>query len=163
MKTIILFRHGKSDWDAGHRTDHERVLAGRGNKAARAMGKYLTETDQEPDYLVSSTAVRAHTTMELAREAGGWSLDIHTTGRLYEASVDDYLDVIRETPDSAGRLLLAGHEPTCSMTTRTLIGGGTVRFPTAAMARIDVDVERWQSVRPASGTLIWFLPPRFLP
>ena len=163
MKTIFLFRHGKSDWGQPHETDHERVLAKRGIKAAGAMGKWLTETGQTPDFLISSTATRAHTTLKLAHEAGKWDLDIHTTNRLYEASVGDYLEVIRETPAHAGSVLVAGHEPTCSMTTGMLVGGAYIRFPTAAIARIDVNTESWQEVGPSTGTLIWFVPPKFLP
>ena len=162
MKTILLFRHGKSDWAAPHESDHERILAKRGIKAARRMGAWLSETNQIPEYLVSSTAVRALTTLELAREAGGWKPEIHTTSRLYEATVQAYIDVIRETPDDAGSVLIAGHEPTCSMTTSRLIGGGHVRFPTAAMARIDVGIESWNQLSPGAGVLVWFVPPRFM-
>lgn len=163
MKKIILFRHGKSDWAATHETDHDRVLARRGVKAAKAMGSWLTGIGQQPDYLASSTAVRAYTSIELARDAGQWNLDIHAVPQLYDSSVEAYLAVIRETPDTVETLLVAGHEPTCSMTSSRLIDGGLIRFPTAAMMRIDVDVERWREVEGGAGTLIWFMIPQALP
>lgn len=162
MKTIIIFRHGKSDWGVPHETDHQRILAKRGIKAAREMGSWLNRTLGQPEYLISSTATRARTTLELAREAAGWDNEMHTTDRLYEATYREYIDVIRETPDHADSVLVAGHEPTCSMTTSQLIGGGFIRFPTAAMARIDVSITRWQDLERGEGSLIWFVPPKFL-
>ena len=41
MKRLLVFRHGKSDWDADYGVDFERPLALRGQKAARTMGRFL--------------------------------------------------------------------------------------------------------------------------
>ena len=76
MKRIFLLRHGKSDWNAPYSTDHERPLKGRGVRAARTIGRFLAETDEEPDVIVSSSAVRALSTAELAAEAGSWRCEI---------------------------------------------------------------------------------------
>ena len=162
MKTVILFRHGKSDWDANYGADHERPLAKRGIRAAKAMGRWLRQTDQVPDYFCASSAVRARTTLALACEAGAWEGQLHIRPELYDASVSEYLEVIRSTPEEAQRVLLAGHEPTCSMTTSLLSGGGLVRFPTATMARIDLDIESWEEIGSWPGFLVWFMPPKFL-
>ena len=162
MKTVILFRHAKSDWRAGFDADHDRPLSKRGRKAASAMGRWLSEIDQVPDHLVCSSAVRAHTTLELAHETGKWIGQIHVTRKLYEALPEDVLMQIREAPQDAESVILVGHEPTCSETVSRLVGGGTFRFPTAAMARIDLGVSEWTDARFGIGQLIWFLPPRVL-
>ena len=72
MKSVILFRHGKSDWNASYGIDHDRPLNSRGIKAAKKMGQYLLEKDQVPDLIISSTAVRAKTTAQLAIESANW-------------------------------------------------------------------------------------------
>ena len=72
MRSVIMFRHGKSDWDADYGPDHDRPLTKRGIKAAKKMGKYLAGLDQVPHIVVSSTAVRARTTVELAMAEGNW-------------------------------------------------------------------------------------------
>ena len=41
MKSVILFRHGKSDWGANYDHDHERPLSKRGIRDAKKMGKFL--------------------------------------------------------------------------------------------------------------------------
>ena len=48
MKSIILFRHGKSEWNIDYDTDHSRPLASRGIKAAELMGIFLMEKDEIP-------------------------------------------------------------------------------------------------------------------
>ena len=70
MKTLIFFRHGKSDWNAGVGEDYLRPVNKRGKKDARRMGRFLAEIGGVPDRIISSTAIRARTTMEIAREAG---------------------------------------------------------------------------------------------
>lgn len=162
MKTVILFRHGKSDWGADFSEDHARPVAPRGIKAARAMGKWLKKINQVPDFLVTSSALRARTTLELASEAGAWGKTPVVTNALYDATVAAYIEVIRQTPAKSSSVLIAGHEPTCSLTTAYLVGGATNEFPTATMARIDVDVENWEDIDAGTGTLIWFMPPRYL-
>jgi phosphohistidine phosphatase len=43
-----------------------------------------------------------------------------------------------------------------------LIGGGLVRMPTAALARIDFLVESWAEVRFGGGMLVWLVTPKIL-
>ena len=160
MKTIILFRHGKSDWDAPFGHDHERPLAKRGVRDAKRMGRFLAASGLLPDVCLTSTAIRARTTMELAHEAGEWLEPIRASETLYHATPRNVLSVIRATSDNASSIILAGHEPTWSSTVEQLVGGGTIRMPTAAMARIDVMVQRWADVSWGYGNLIWLVIPK---
>ena len=157
---MILFRHGKSDWDSGAENDHERSVSNRGKSAARAMGRFLTLAKQVPDSIVTSSAVRARTTVELATQAGGWKCPVRITRALYEATPLMVLEEVRREPEATQRLLLAGHEPTWSELASLLVGGGTFHFSTAAMARIDFDVHGWPEVGYEKGRLIWLLPPK---
>lgn len=162
MKTLLFFRHGKSDWDAPFDRDHDRPLAKRGRQAARVMGRFLASSGQAPDSIVTSTAVRARDTVRMASLAGGWSASIRETSDLYGAGPETILSLVRTEPDAAQSLLLAGHEPTWSRTVGMLTGGCNVRFPTAAMARIDFDVFSWQDVDFGLGELVWLIPPKAL-
>lgn len=162
MKSILFLRHGKSDWDADFSTDHERPLSKRGRKAAATMGRFIASCGVMPDRIITSTAVRARTTVELAKEAGGWDAPTRETKTLYHASPADLLVQIRAADDDANVLLLAGHEPTWSSAVSRFIGGGEVKYPTAALARVDIDAKRWQDVDFGRGTLIWLVPPKAL-
>jgi len=54
VKTILLLRHGKSDWDVDYGGDHERPLNERGRSAAALVGRYLSSLEQVPDLVVTS-------------------------------------------------------------------------------------------------------------
>jgi len=162
MKTVVLFRHGKSDRDADYHADSERPLSKRGRNAAKMMGAFLSRLDQRPDRVLTSPAVRAHETVTLAARSGGWSCPVDIVPDFYSGDPGIVLNHVRKQNDTASSLLLAGHEPTWSALAAGLIDGGKLRFPTAAMARIDFDVDNWIAVEPGAGELIWFLIPRLV-
>ena len=162
MKTVLFLRHGKSDWDATYGPDHERPLAKRGVKAAKQMGRYLARVGPLPDVCVTSTAVRARTTLALAHEAGGWGAPIIETDTLYACDLGDVADVIEATDAAARVLLLAGHEPTWSEAVEELTGRFGIEMPTAALACIDFAVDAWEEVTWGEGTLRWLVTPKSL-
>lgn len=162
-KTLLLLRHGKSDWDRDTGNDRERPLAKRGRKAAKAVGRFIADAGQIPDAVVTSPTVRTRETASLAAEAGDWSCPVREDDALYGAGTPDVLAVMRAEPDATGTLMLVGHEPTWSETVADLIGGGAHRVPTGAVARIDFDVDSWSQVGPDMGRLTLLLPPRLLP
>ena len=125
------------------------------------MGRVLAAADQVPDLIVTSSAVRARTSVELAHAAGGWTCPIETSDALYDTDATSVLEEIRRLSDSADKVLLAGHEPTWSELAVRLVGGGDLRFPTAALARLDLDVARWRDTTFGSGVLVWLLQPKF--
>ena len=160
MKTVLFFRHGKSDWDADWDYDHERPLARRGRKAAKVMGRLLTETGPVPDSIVSSSATRARQTLKQAQKAGGWNAAVRFTDALYGASPSDLLATIRAEPDTTGVLMLVGHEPTWSETIEDFVGRDVGHFPTAALARVDLDIDSWKEAAFGQGALVWLRKPR---
>ena len=162
MKTLLFLRHGKSDWDADYETDHERPLTKRGIKASRKIGRFVNAIDEVPEIVISSTAERAIRTASLANEAGRWERNIRSTRKLYEASPVDLLGVIRTLDAGFQTVMLVGHEPTWSSTIGMLTGAN-VRFPTTALARIDIDRDDWESISLNGGQLIWLVVPKSLP
>jgi phosphohistidine phosphatase len=161
MKTLILLRHAKSDWGSGLERDHERPLNSRGQRSAETVGRFLELSMEVPAGVVTSSAVRARTTVELAAEAGGWSCPVEVTNSLYEATPEAVLKVIQERPDAQDSLLLAGHEPTWSRLVERFTGG-RAKIVTATLVRIDFSVAHWREVRFAGGTLVWLVSPKLL-
>lgn len=161
MAELILFRHGKSDWSSAV-PDAKRPLNRRGRKTAAAMGEFLVGVDKVPDGVVVSPTVRTRETLDLAMGAGGWSCAVRTDDRLYGGGVRGALSAVLDEDGAIRRLLVVGHEPTTSELLALLVGGGEHRVPTAAMALIELEADRWDQVRPASGRLQWLVPPRLL-
>ena len=162
MKRILVLRHAKSDWAAEFGEDRDRPLASRGRAAAQTIGRYLQRIDEVPDRVISSPAVRAVTTVELAKEHGDWTCPVELEPDFYGGDSGALLTRLQRSDDAEHAILLVGHEPTCSEFVGRMIGGARVRFPTAALARIDCDVPCWSEVDYDVGRLIWQVVPRAL-
>ena len=154
-----MLRHGKSDWDAAFDSDHERPLARRGESAAKAIGRVLARMGQVPDKVITSSAVRARATADLAAGAGGWGCPIQVTDDLYGASPASTLDAVARHGDNEGRLMLVGHDPAWSQLTRALTGA-QAQMKTGAVAAIDLGIDDWQHISETRGELAFLLQPR---
>jgi phosphohistidine phosphatase len=162
VRHLYFLRHAKSDWGTDFSSDHERPLARRGVEAAGRVGRFLTSLQQRPEVVLSSSAVRARTTAELARDAGGWTAEIDSTPDLYEATPPDLLAIIRRQDDAISRLLLVGHQPTWSEAIGLFVGEAEVKLVTAALARVDLGVESWADASFGRGVLCWLVTPKLL-
>jgi phosphohistidine phosphatase len=158
MATLLLMRHGKSDWGASHQGDHERPLNGRGVRSARIIGRLLAARGEVPDHVISSTAVRARTSAELAKEAGGWECQISLDADLYHSGPDGVIEVAAQAPE-VGRLMLVGHQPTWSLLSQELTGTW-VDMKTATVAVIEFDIAGWAGLGHARGALSDVINPR---
>jgi phosphohistidine phosphatase len=125
------------------------------------MGRFLSESGYRPGLVVSSDATRARETARLAREEGGWSCETVVDGRLYRGGLDGLLGVVRDRREENEVVLLVGHNPTMAAAVSFLSGGGTFRFPTAAIACIEIPRET-ATVGPGCGVLRWLVVPRLL-
>jgi len=161
MKRLLLLRHAKSDWNTDAPSDHERPLAGRGRKAAKAIGRFMALAGLVPDYAVTSSAVRARTTLALAMEAGDWTCPVNTTRDLYQAGVDDVLRLVGESSDPDASVLIVGHQPTWGGVVESLTGA-TSRMATGTLVGIDLAMNSWDRIRPGLGELVFVVPPRLL-
>ena len=158
-KRLLLFRHGKSDWDAPVGGDHERPLNKRGVRAAKTMGRVLADTERVPHHAITSSAVRARTTLELAHDAGSWPTTIEVEPALYHSSPSAVLEVVARTSPDVDSLMLVGHEPTWS-TLASLLTGEEIPVKTATVVGIDLDVDRWNRAPMARGRTAFVLYPR---
>ena len=109
---------------------------------------------------LTSPAVRARDTLERVLIAAGLTCPVRIAESFYGHGTAAVLDELRGLEASAEVVLAVGHEPTWSDLIATLTGT-EVRFPTAALARIDIDTE-WDQLEPDDGTLTWLALPRTL-
>lgn len=161
MRELLLMRHAKSDWDAPFGRDRERPLNQRGEESGRTMGRFLASTRRVPEVAVTSPAVRAESTLDLAMAAGAWSCEKRVDEDLYGGGPEGTLAVLRRHGGEAKRVMVVGHEPVMSSVAARLMGGGMIRFPTAAVAGFRIGVE-WPRLDWASGELEFLVLPRLL-
>ena len=162
MKSIILFRHGKSDWDASYDSDHDRPLSKRGIHAAMKMGKFLAESDQIPQLVISSTAVRARTTAELAMKSASWRSQLNLERGIYGGSPNFLLELVHAQDEDFDSICLVGHEPNFSSFISKATHGDYLNFTTANMAKINFEVKSWLQVQFGKGLLEWHQQPKRL-
>lgn len=165
MKTLTLLRHAKSGWDDPVARDFDRPLNARGKVAAATMGRHLRAQGIGFDHVVASPAVRVVETIAAAGlgEPNVWDR------RLYLAAASTLLDVARETPAAAARLLLIGHNPGLEDLVLWLAApGGDLRaaaeekYPTATLAELAFDTDDWTALAPGGAHLVRFIRPRDL-
>jgi len=162
VKTLLILRHGKSSWADEGVDDHERPLKGRGKRSAKRIGEELKRRDLVPDRIIASTAERASDTAARAAKACGFDGPLDGAKDLYFTGPEGYLRALVErAQDSEARVMLVGHNPDCEDLVERL-SGVREQITTANLACIDFDVDGWQDVVSARGTLRFVLRPRDL-
>lgn len=151
MKTLLVLRHAKSDWDADYTADHERPLNKRGLASADYVGQLVRDLDLIPDTIISSTAVRARATAELAKEAGGWSSSLTLDPDLYYSGVEYVIGRVAGVGD-ADRVMIVGHQPTWGSLVYRLTGV-SAEIKTATLAIITFAFDDWAQLPEVTGEL----------
>src|SRR5262245_37056712 len=161
MKTLMLLRHAKSDWGDQSLRDFERPLADRGKRDAPRIGKAIKKRGWTADLIISSPAERARQTIEAVATSAGLVPGIQFDDSIYGASPGELMKLIRRLPDSSNCALLVGHSPTFEEVLARLTGA-VEHMPTAALARVEFQIERWDDVDDGLGKLAGFLIPKQL-
>ena len=170
MRRLLLLRHAKSERGKPGERDHARVLAERGQKDAPRLGACMVKHALIPDFVVVSTAARTRETWELAAGAFAEAPRVAYEERIYEATANRILQVIKETPARVQTLLIVGHNPGLHELAMLLIASGDLEarqrlaeaFPTSALAVIDFPLDAWSRLHSHAGRLDRFVTPRWL-
>jgi phosphohistidine phosphatase len=164
MKRVYLLRHAKSSWNHPELPDHDRPLAGRGKRAAKAIVKHMRAQEFEPELVLCSTARRARETLERIEPALGRA-PVRVEGDLYGASARELLARLRRLPDDVGSVLVIGHNPGMHELALELAGSAPElagKFPTAALATLAFHGSAWGELGPEATELVELIRPRDL-
>ncbi|MEH0155506.1 histidine phosphatase family protein [Limibacter armeniacum] len=155
MKTLYLVRHAKSSWDHPELSDFDRPLNKRGLKAAPLMGKVLHEKGVIPQQVISSSAKRAkETAITIVKEIGLNPDNIIYADKIYEASTNTLLTLIKSCDDKVTSLMLFGHNPTFTDLANVLTDEYIDNIPTAGIVGISFDTDHWKEAK--KGKLLFF-------
>jgi phosphohistidine phosphatase len=170
MRRLLLLRHAKAERLQPGGRDHDRVLAERGRADAKKLGTYLARHAFVPDRALVSTSARTSETWALLAAAFGKAPPVSFEDRIYNASPQAILNVIKETGPETATLLVIGHNPGLQELAAMLIATGDIEarerlgeeFPTSALAAISFAPADWRSLHPQGGRLEHFVTPRWL-
>jgi phosphohistidine phosphatase len=169
-RTLILLRHGKSDYPGGA-SDHDRPLAPRGKHEADLAGEWLRAGRWSDDpgvrtigAVLCSTAARARQTLRHTEV----DAPAEFMPELYGATAEEILAVVRGVHDDVPSLLVVAHAPGLPDTAMALAGPDSDPvavaalergFPTSAIAVIAVP-GRWGELDPETTALRLLHVPR---
>ena len=174
-RTLMLLRHAKAEQVQG-KPDHDRELAPRGRKDARAVGEWLRDAPQTLvipsgviDLVLCSTSERTRQTLDGVCAGGASFKDTRFDERIYDAGATGLLDVLREVPDSVNSVLMIGHGPGVPVLATALArkGAGLSEandrlsrgFPTSGMAVLGFE-GRWAALARETADLRDFVVSR---
>ena len=168
-KTLYILRHAKTETGAPHQDDHTRRLVERGIEAAQIVGAYMFRQGIRPDKVICSDAVRTRETW--AQIEGMYTApNIEFTRKLYMASANEMLACLTTLPGTVKSVMLIAHNPGVHQLCLKLAREGDedlldtmfLKFPTCALAVIDLGDVAWDDVANAHGTLLDFVTPKML-
>jgi len=159
MRTLILVRHAKSDWEQG-KPDFERNLNKRGEQDAPMMGRLLSSYGIKPDLLISSPAKRALSTAKHFSKMLEFKPEITLHPDLYDSGIGSYLSVIQQIEDNNTEVVLFGHNPMIEGLAALLCGtSNPVTVPTCGVLGFEVSGV-WSDISPENARLKFFVIPR---
>ena len=162
MKKLLILRHAKSSWKDETLADHDRPLNARGRDAAPRMGRLLRQEEIVPDHIISSTARRAHDTVDLVVESSGYGGNVAWASSLYMGGHGAYLDTLRTVNAQINTLLIVGHNPDLELLVTALTGVVEI-LPTGALVEIELPIVQWHELRvPGDYRLVNIWRPREL-
>lgn len=144
-RTLILMRHGKSDWSQPA-TDRERPLNARGRRQAAEAGRWLAAQRSPIDLAMVSPARRAADAWALAAAELASPPPVRIEEHAYTFDGLELLGVVRDLGEEE-RVVLVGHNPACEELLELLTGQGAV-MKTSALAVLQL--ASWRS----SGRLV---------
>ncbi len=161
-RELVVMRHAKAE--PGGESDVARELAPRGYDDAVEAGRWLADSGFVPEGALVSAARRAASTWLAVAEGGSFEVETTYSESLYAAGPETALDLVRETSDDVGALVVVGHNPTVAYLAQLLDDGTgdeeagremAIGFPAAALARFEVR-GAWGDLDLASARLVGY-------
>ena len=168
MTELLVYRHGHAK-NNDVSSDIERELRDKGKRNAQRIGIWLARNNKLPDLVIASPATRARRTAEKTCKTAGLSGDmVKIDKRIYQASVKELIEVLREIKGKYQRVMLVGHNPSLEMLLDYLCWNrvprrdkGGVLSP-ASLACLTLDVT-WRKLEKSTAELQQLVYPQTLP
>ena len=156
-RRLVVVRHAKSAWPDDV-PDPQRPLNARGRRDAPAAGRWIRDRLGQVDAVVCSPAARTRQTWALiASELDEPPAPVFDD-RVYAASVETLLAVVRWISDDLGSALVVGHNPGVAELVISLTGEH-VEMKTSAIAVLGL-TGSWADAAPGRVRLIEQSTPR---
>lgn len=160
MKKLIIFRHGKSNWDVGvsdRERDLEEIGIERTQKSAQELVKRI---DFNLKNWYSSPAKRAFKTAEIASTFFTQKPNLQIDENLYTFSFFDLLKVIKNFDSTMEDAIIFGHNEAFTEFINRMGNTYLENLPTSGVALIEFDQNQWTEIE--NGKTKWIIKPNKL-
>lgn len=160
---LWIIRHAKSSWADAGQSDFDRPLKKRGEKDGKRIIRWMRDQAAKPELIISSDAARTRATAEFVREGYGVPASrLRLDHRLYAATAEIQLAVLREVPMDVSGVALVAHNPESTELINDLVGDQVVeKLPTLGIAMLNIPVP-WPELTMGCATLIALQTPKQL-
>ncbi|MFV0305380.1 MAG: SixA phosphatase family protein [Moheibacter sp.] len=146
MKTIILFRHGKSRWNFGVK-DYDRDLENIGIERTKKSAKELSHIfGNKVDAWYSSPALRAKHTAQITHKYFTNPSKIQFFEELYTFSFFDLLKFIKKIDNQVQTILIFGHNEAFTEFANRMGNQYIENVPTSGVVAIEFNTGNWQLI-----------------
>jgi len=160
MKNLYLIRHAKSDWNDENKSDFDRGLNKRGEKAILTMAKALKEKKVMPDLILSSSAKRAKLTARgLAKEIE-YNRKIKYIDALYMAEPETIRELIKDVNNKYDTIFIVGHNPETTELSNMMIDDYIDNVPTLGIVALKLPIDDWKAFKLGKGKMQFFIYPK---
>lgn len=154
QRLLVICRHAEPNDPFPLQPDFERELTKNGQHQARITGKWLRDTFQKVDAILSSPAPRAGLTARLLAEKLYFDEElIEYDPDFYNARESVLVNLLAKLPDHITRVLLVGHNPGITSLSRTLTGEHVGYLDPAGAYAIKLELATWQELHVTTGKL----------
>jgi phosphohistidine phosphatase len=162
-KHLFLLRHAESGEKSFGQTDKERELTTNGIREARLIGDFLLKGGYNFDLIVSSTANRASSTIQIVANAmRSGSEKIAFEDNLYEASLRTFMEYINQLDDGKNQVMCVGHNPTISYLSEYITNATISDMAPGGLVIIKLNLPSWKEVTKGCGEFVHYIYPSML-
>jgi phosphohistidine phosphatase len=161
VRTVYLMRHGKAKRGPEYKEDFERPLADRGKRDSVLIGEFLKQQGMIPDLIVSSAALRALKTARHVASTLKYDNDIALSKEMYLSGPEACLGQLKQLDSGLKSVMLVGHNPDMEELVK-ILSEDVVVMPTAALVRVDMELDKWTDVGNEKGQLCVKIVPKAL-
>lgn len=170
MKRLFLLRHAEAADHAARMRDFDRPLTEKGRADAALIGDFLAKGQNYLEAALCSPSVRTRETLEIVASRLPDPPAIIFEDAIYNATQQQLLRVIQDTPDKFTQVLLVGHNPGMHLIALALSSSGDAKalkrlsksFPKGALAEIEFAITSWRDTEFTRGGLAKFTRPKQL-
>ena len=161
MKMLYVIRHAKSSWKNPLMDDFDRPLNKRGEHDAPQMGERLKKKNIKADLLLSSSAKRAFITCQKIADALNYPQEkIKTEKKLYHASEETILQIIKSCDNKHNIIMCFGHNPGLTDFVNHLTGTVIENVPTCGIVACSLPIDSWKDLEWEQAKIEFFDYPK---